>query len=200
MENMQKNIKVIWWIKSLLASYIVTGILLLVLTFFMYKFELNEKDNSGRFNIYDCNGVKAILDYGHNIDGYRKVLSSLKELAKGNIIGVIGIPGDRSNNDAVRIGKLSGKNLNKIIIKEDKDRRGRRCGEIAELIKNGVLQVNKDSDLKVILDEVEAFRTALMEAKRGDTVIVFFEKRKPLLEVIEYFRKEQEENGYKKIN
>ena len=43
MENMQKNIKVIWLIKSLLASYIVTGILLLVLTFFMYKFELNEK-------------------------------------------------------------------------------------------------------------------------------------------------------------
>lgn len=43
MENMQKNIKVIWWIKSLLASYIVTGILLLVLTFFMYTFELNEK-------------------------------------------------------------------------------------------------------------------------------------------------------------
>ena len=43
MENMQKNIQVIWWIKSLLASYIVTGILLLVLTFFMYKFELNEK-------------------------------------------------------------------------------------------------------------------------------------------------------------
>lgn len=43
MENVQKNIKVIWWIKSLLASYIVTGILLLVLTFFMYKFELNEK-------------------------------------------------------------------------------------------------------------------------------------------------------------
>ena len=43
MENMQKNLQVIWWIKSLLASYIVTGILLLVLTFFMYKFELNEK-------------------------------------------------------------------------------------------------------------------------------------------------------------
>ena len=43
MENMQKNIKVIWWITSLLASYIVTGISHLVLTFFMYKFELNEK-------------------------------------------------------------------------------------------------------------------------------------------------------------
>ena len=28
MENMQKNIKVIWWIKSLLASYIDTGLLI----------------------------------------------------------------------------------------------------------------------------------------------------------------------------
>ena len=52
MENMQKNIKVIWWIKSLLASYIVTGILLLVLTFFMYKFELNEKIVSAAIGIY----------------------------------------------------------------------------------------------------------------------------------------------------
>ena len=51
-----------------------------------------------------------------------------------------------------------------------------------------------------ILDEVEAFRTALMEAKSGDTVIVFFEKREPLLEVIEYFRKEQDYKGYTKIN
>lgn len=38
-----KNIKVIWMIKALLVSYIVTGILLLALTFFMYRFELNEK-------------------------------------------------------------------------------------------------------------------------------------------------------------
>ena len=164
------------------------------------KFELSEKYNSGRFNMYDCNGVKTILDYGHNIEGYRKVLSSLKELSNGSIIGVIGIPGDRSNNDAIRIGKLSSNILDKIIIKEDKDRRGRSSGEIAELIKKGVLQVNKDADLKVILDEVEAFRTALMEAKSGDTVIVFFEKREPLLEVIEYFRKEQDYKGYTKIN
>lgn len=164
------------------------------------KFELSEKYNSGRFNMYDCNGVKTILDYGHNIEGYRKVLSSLKELSNGSIIGVIGIPGDRSNNDAIRIGKLSSNILDKIIIKEDKDRRGRSSGEIAELIKKGVLQVNKDADLKVILDEVEAFRTALMEAKSGDTVIVFFEKREPLLEVIEYFRKEQDYKGYTNIN
>lgn len=35
--------KVMWVLKSLLASYIVTGILLLVLTFLVYKFELDEQ-------------------------------------------------------------------------------------------------------------------------------------------------------------
>lgn len=43
---MQKNQiieKVMWVLKSLLASYIVTGIMLLILTFLVYKFELDEQ-------------------------------------------------------------------------------------------------------------------------------------------------------------
>ena len=35
--------KVMWVLKSLLASYIVTGILLLILTFLVYKLELDEQ-------------------------------------------------------------------------------------------------------------------------------------------------------------
>lgn len=35
--------KVMWVLKSLLASYIVTGILLLILTFLVYKFKLDEQ-------------------------------------------------------------------------------------------------------------------------------------------------------------
>ena len=40
-------------------------------------FKSNE-NNRGRFNIYNYNGRKIILDYGHNIEGYRAVLSSFK--------------------------------------------------------------------------------------------------------------------------
>ena len=35
--------KVMWVLKSLLASYIVTGLLLLALTFFVYRFEVDEQ-------------------------------------------------------------------------------------------------------------------------------------------------------------
>lgn len=41
--QVRKDSKVMWMLKALLVSYIVTGILLLVLTFLLYKFELNEK-------------------------------------------------------------------------------------------------------------------------------------------------------------
>ena len=41
--QVRKDSKVMWVLKALLASYIVTGILLLLLTMALYKMELNEK-------------------------------------------------------------------------------------------------------------------------------------------------------------
>ena len=41
--QVRKDSKVMWGLKALLASYIVTGILLLLLTMALYKMELNEK-------------------------------------------------------------------------------------------------------------------------------------------------------------
>ena len=41
--QVRKESKVMWVLKALLASYIVTGILLMVLTMLLYKFELDEK-------------------------------------------------------------------------------------------------------------------------------------------------------------
>ena len=41
--QVRKDSKVMWVLKALLASYIVTGILLLLLTMALYKIELNEK-------------------------------------------------------------------------------------------------------------------------------------------------------------
>lgn len=41
--QMRKDSKIMWVLKSLLASYIVTGIMLLILTVLLYKFNLDEK-------------------------------------------------------------------------------------------------------------------------------------------------------------
>lgn len=41
--RIQKNLKVMWVLKSLLVSYVITGILLVVLAMLLYKLELNER-------------------------------------------------------------------------------------------------------------------------------------------------------------
>ncbi|MGN1166637.1 MAG: TIGR04086 family membrane protein [Lachnospiraceae bacterium] len=42
-KRIRKDSKIMWILKSLLTSYIVTGILLVILAMLLYKFELNEK-------------------------------------------------------------------------------------------------------------------------------------------------------------
>ena len=54
--QVRKDSKVMWVLKALLASYIVTGILLLLLTMALYKMELNEKMVSAGDRSYLCHG------------------------------------------------------------------------------------------------------------------------------------------------
>ncbi len=95
----------------------------------------NEEQNPGRFNVYDVHGTNVILDYGHNIEGYKAVLESVKKMNYKRIIGVIGVPGDRTDSSTLKIGNICGKNFDYIYIKEDRDTRGRKNGEIADLLK-----------------------------------------------------------------
>lgn len=148
-------------------------------------FQCNEELNPGRFNVFEVNGVSVILDYGHNIDGYKSVLAGLTRMKHNNLIGIIGVPGDRLDRTTIEVGKIAGSCFHRILIKEDKDRRGRLPGEVAELLKKGVLTSGFDaSNLEIILDEVTALETALESAKQGDMVIIFFEEYAPLLKLV----------------
>lgn len=147
------------------------------------SFKLNEEYNSGRFNIYNVDGVKVILDYGHNIVGYKSVLSSLSNMKKEKIIGVIGVPGDRRDEDIYEVGRMCGSLMDEIIIKEDIDKRGRKNGEIAALLENGIKE-SSNNRYKICLEEVNALKEALRISKTGDLIIVFYEQLDPLVDII----------------
>lgn len=151
----------------------------------LMSFYCNEVQNPGRFNMYSVNDIMVILDYGHNIEGYRCVLDGLKHIKHNKLIGVIGVPGDRLDSDIIEVGKCAGENFDNIFIKEDKVRRGRAKGEVADLLEKGVLRSKfYKMNIKKILDETEAFKRALNFAKAGDIVIIFFEKYEPLVDIV----------------
>ncbi|ACA56204.1 cyanophycin synthetase [Clostridium botulinum] len=145
----------------------------------------NEEQNPGRFNMYNVHGTNVILDYGHNIEGYKVVLESIKKINHKRIIGVVGVPGDRTNSSTLKVGNICGENFDYIYIKEDKDKRGRMDGEIADLLKKGVLETGfKNSKLNIILDEEEALKKAIEFSNPGDLVIMFFEEFEPAANIV----------------
>lgn len=150
------------------------------------SFYCNKEQNPGRFNMYFVNNTMVVLDYGHNIEGYKCVLDGLNHIKHNRLIGVIGVPGDRPDSHILEIGKCAGENFDYIFIKEDRDKRGRAKGEIADLLERGVLTANFPIiNIKKVLEETEALKVALDFARPEDIVIVFFEKQEPLIDIIE---------------
>lgn len=145
----------------------------------------DESCNPGRFNMYNVNGATIVLDYGHNIEGYKAVLSGAKMLKHRRLVGIIGVPGDRNDKSVIELGNIAGSNFDYIYIKEDKDKRGRRPGEISEILQSGVKESGFPmNNVSIILDEEEALKTAIDNALPGDLIIIFFEKYEPLLNLV----------------
>jgi len=161
----------------------------------LLSFCTDEFHNPGRFNVYNIRDFRVIVDYGHNIDGYRRVVQALKKFGASRLIGIIGVPGDRNDNSIRQIGVLAGKSFNRIYIKEDVDLRGRQEGEVAALLKKGALSAGMPGSMIVTTRyETDALRMAMDEAVAGDLIIVFYENLEGIQNIINGYIGELQNN------
>lgn len=145
-------------------------------------FAADDYCNPGRFNIFELNGYRVVLDYGHNEDGFQNTLQTVKKLKPKRIIGVVGMPGDRKNEDIALVAGIAARYCDLMIIKEDADLRGRAAGEVAVLMqKAAIMSGLKKEKTRLILSESNAVKTGLELARPGDIVVVFYEKLDPVL-------------------
>lgn len=139
------------------------------------------QNNVGRFDLYTLNDFQVMLDYGHNYPGYQQVIRACKNIGFKRLVGVIGMPGDRTNDAIQSVGRLCSESFDQIYIKEDSDKRGREQREVAEIFYNSIV-ANKYDEKKVqiIENELEALKTAVENAKAGDLIVLLYEKLEPL--------------------
>ena len=141
----------------------------------------------GRMNLFDLGHHHALIDYAHNPAGYEAVGGFVGNWS-GEKVGVVGGPGDRRDDDLILLGKLSALMFDRIIVKEDNDTRGRRRGEVADLILRGISQENGSLRPEVILDETEALEKALSTVSEGGLVVIFPESVTQAIDLIEKHR------------
>jgi cyanophycin synthetase len=148
----------------------------------------------GRLNLLDVNGIRVIIDYCHNVDGMRQLADFVERMMiepqskagrvgpstnghsrTGRAIGVIGIPGDRRDDDQREYGAIAATAFDEIIVREDKNLRGRAPGESASHVIEGIRSARGTGARAIksekILDEMTAVRTALRRAATGDLLV-----------------------------
>lgn len=141
--------------------------------------------NAGRFNLFDMGTFQVLLDYGHNPSGYKSVVEFIKKRDYSRLVGIIGVPGDRMDTTVFEVGRISGQCFDRIYIKEDLDLRGRKPGEIANLLYLGVISGGAfKGNVEIIYSEIEALKKAIDNALPGDLVVMFYENFEPALGVV----------------
>ena len=146
-------------------------------------FEMSAEQIPGRMNLFDLKDHKVLIDYAHNPHGYKAVGDFVRNW-QGTKIGVVGGPGDRRDEDLILLGQISAEIFDRIVIKEDRDPRGRSSGEVAELIAKGIYQTNPAQAHEIILDENKAIDIALGNAESKSLVVIFPEKVEQAIDLI----------------
>lgn len=151
----------------------------------LMSFKPDAKMNPGRFNIFDLGSFRVMLDYGHNIASYEEVGKFVQKLNASSTVGIIGMPGDRSDENIFKVGAKCSEIFSKVYIKEDTKLRGRTPGKVANILYEGLVSANfNPNNIKIILSEIEALQTAISEAQNGELIVLFYEELDPALNVI----------------
>ncbi|GBF82195.1 cyanophycin synthetase [Aphanothece sacrum FPU1] len=146
-------------------------------------FKASVSQTPGRMNLFNLGSYHALVDYAHNPAGYEAVGGFVKNW-KGERLGVVGGPGDRRDEDLILLGKIAAQVFDRIIVKEDEDKRGRDNGEVADLIIKGIVRENSNIPYEIILNETEALETGLDKVSQGGLVVIFPESVTGAISVI----------------
>ena len=133
----------------------------------------------GRLNFYNEHPFRVLLDYAHNAHGMEAVARTILELAvHGRRIGVLASPGDRRDEDILALAAAAVPAFDVVLLREDDDLRGRRPGEAAGLLREGLLGAGFPAERIVngYFGEEESVRRALELARTGDLVVIFADK------------------------
>ncbi|MGG7159580.1 Mur ligase family protein [Clostridium baratii] len=130
--------------------------------------------NKGRQNILNIKDFKLIIDYGHNSEAFNEVFNIAKSLNPTRITGLITAPGDRTDDHIMELGEIAAKFCDKVIIKEQEDKRGKEDGETAKLLKRGLTNKGfKEENIITLLEERDAILKALNDAIEGEIIVSF---------------------------
>ena len=141
-------------------------------------------NNPGRANLYRLNGGHVMVDYGHNTDAFNAICRMTSNWNDRRVTGIITVPGDRDDAIIDRAARVAARGFNKVIVREDHDLRGRKQGDVADIVYRAIREVSPETECEIVFDEVEALRRAVSQMHKGEVIVCFYEKLQPVQQAL----------------
>jgi cyanophycin synthetase len=151
---------------AVLAAY-VQGVKMEELKEALSTFVPSPAQTPGRLNLFQFKKFQVVVDYAHNPHGFEALGRFLSKVPDSPKVGVIAGVGDRRDEDTVTLGRLSAQMFDEIIIRQDRNLRGKSDDDIIALMMKGIHEIDPKKKVTIIKKEDEAIRHAISTAKPG---------------------------------
>ncbi|SIR45977.1 cyanophycin synthetase [Pontibacter lucknowensis] len=182
------------------ARFNIHNVLAATLTGYINHFEIAEirtalrtfipsaETTPGRMNLFKLPRYEVLIDYAHNIASMEAIADFIDNVQATYKIGIVAGIGDRQEEDTIEIGRIAAETFDEIIIRQDKDLRGKSGQEINSLIKQGIMAVKPNMKLTEINQETRALAHAMEYAPEGAFITLFSEDIPESIKLVESFR------------
>ncbi|MGM0543993.1 MAG: cyanophycin synthetase [Pseudomonadota bacterium] len=130
--------------------------------------------NPGRTNLIDADGMKVLIDYGHNVPALEALSELVSCIPARRRISVASAPGNRRDEDLFTLGTLLAR-MHDVVFIYETDARGRTPGDAARLLREGAESVPGGCRVEVIMEEQQAVERAFEEASEGDLLVLLID-------------------------
>lgn len=148
----------------------------------------------GRLNLFKFENFSILLDYAHNPAGMRALQQFTDSFDATEKIGIIAGVGDRREEDTNELGSIAAEMFDEIIIRQDKNLRGKSEEELIRMLDAGIKMKDSNKKTTIIPSEKDAITHAVKNAKKGSLIICCSDVIPDALDLVMKF-KEQESKG-----
>ncbi|MCB9183574.1 MAG: cyanophycin synthetase [Flavobacteriales bacterium] len=182
---------------AVLAAY-TQGVKIEELRQALMTFVPSPAQTPGRLNLFQFRNFQVVVDYAHNPHGFEALGRFIAKVPDTPKIGVIAGVGDRRDEDTVNLGRLSARMFDEIIIRQDRNLRGKTDDEIIALLVKGIHEVDPNKKYIIMKKEEEAIRHAIGTAPKGAFVVLCSDVVPDALELVLKLKEQDEQVPFSK--
>jgi cyanophycin synthetase len=152
----------------------------------------------GRMNVFHFKHFEVLVDYAHNPDGFMAVSKFLEKVDAYPKVGLIAAAGDRRDEDIRELGRIAGRTFDEIVIRQDKNLRGRTDLEIMNLLKEGIAEIKPDLNVICINPEASSIQHVIENAVKGSHITILSDVIAEALDLILQYKEKDDQFAFHK--